>query len=115
MALATILGQVGEQIIHGFIFSDVEQRSTLTPKGDEAGVPKLSQVKRKSRRRQPEALRHGARRKALGPGLHEEAEHIEAVFVGKRAQGGNSNSLFHISNMVEALDHVKCYPACRIN
>jgi hypothetical protein len=35
--------------------------------------------------------------------------------VGKRAQGGNSNSLFHISNMVEALDHVKCYPACRIN
>jgi hypothetical protein len=45
IALATILGQVSKQMIHGFIFSDVEQRSTLTPKGDEASVPKLSQMK----------------------------------------------------------------------
>ena len=45
--------------------------------------------------------RDGAGRQSIRPGFHQQAKHIETVFLRKRGEGGDGKALFHISTNIE--------------
>jgi hypothetical protein len=107
LPLATILGQVGQQSVHGFVRGRIDQRPAFAPECHQAGVLKLVQMKGECRRRQPQPVADLARRQPLGAGLHQKPKHIEPGFLRERRQRNDGFFLFHISSIMELLGRVK--------
>jgi hypothetical protein len=60
-------------------------------------------MKRQRIGREVECFGNLAGRHAFGPGLHKQAEHVEAIVLGERGQGRDGICLFHISTIIESL------------
>src|SRR5579859_6069218 len=83
---ATILGQVGEQLVHRLEVGGVDDRTALAPGGHQAGKTELVEMKRERRRGLAQALADLARGQPGGALLHEQAEDLEAGLLRQRAE-----------------------------
>ena len=86
-ALAAVLGQVAEQRVHGLVAGRVDHRASLATHGDEAGVTQAVEMEGQGVGRELEGAGDPSRRHAVRPGLNQQAEHIEAIVLGKGGQG----------------------------
>jgi hypothetical protein len=93
MALAAILGQVGEKSRHRVEAGRVNHRTALATNGDKAGVTQAIKVERERVRRETKRIgdctaRHSIRTRFLQP------KNVEPVLLGKSSQGRDGRYLF---------------------
>jgi hypothetical protein len=98
---AAILGQVGQQCVHGVEARGVDHRAAVAADRDERGLPQPVEMKRQRVGRQAEPRRHFPGRQALGSRLYQQPVGVEPVVLGERGQGRDGIDLFHISTIIE--------------
>jgi hypothetical protein len=102
-ALATILSEEGHKTIHCLVPRRIDHGAAVAADGDQSG--KAQPIKMKSQRIRGEAKFFGdlSGGHAFGPGLDQETEDFQAVFLSKRGQGRHGIDRFHISTIIELM------------
>ena len=85
---ATVVGEIAEERIHGFVPGRVDHGATVAPDRDKARHAQAVKMERQGIRREVERVGDFPRWHPLRPGLHEEPENVEAIILGERRQGG---------------------------
>jgi hypothetical protein len=108
LALATVLGQIGEQGVHALKFGAVNQLPATRLAADQARVVQGFEVERQGAGRNAQRGGQGAGRQAFCPCHHQGAKGPQALALG---QGGQSVDnlwfrgvlMFHVSIILEIL------------
>ncbi len=85
-AARDFVAHLGDKRVHGLKARRIDDRPALAPRGHKRRRAQLVEMKGQRVWRQIKRRRHFARRHAFGAGLHEKAEHIKAVVLGKGCQ-----------------------------
>ena len=81
-ALATILCEEGQQVVHQGEVRAVDEGAALAPAVHDPCTAELLQVEGEGGARDLQSFRHRTGGQALGSGLNQQAEDIEPSFVG---------------------------------
>lgn len=106
-ALAAVLGEEGDKVVHRFVSRCVNHRTAIAADGDQPGEAQPIEVKCQRVGGEAELFRHLPGRHAFRPCLDEQAEDLQPVFLRQRRQGGDRMHCFHISTNIETFGKVK--------
>jgi hypothetical protein len=108
-ALATILGQVIQEGMHGLEARGIDHRPPIPSHRDKPGLAQAIEVKRQSVWRHVERFRNLSGRQTFRPRLHEQPERVEATPLRERGEGRDGFVLLHISMRIEYRHAVNKY------
>ena len=84
---AAIVGEISDQRVHRLEPGRIDHRAALAAHRDDAGDPQPVEMKGQRVGRETKRFGDGARSHTLEAGLHQQAEHVEAVVLGEGGQG----------------------------
>ena|SRR5690242_1827299 len=106
-ALAAMIGKIRHERIHCLEPRRIDHRAPVAPRHDEARIAQTIEMKGQRVWLQPKAAGDVARRHPVRPGLDQETEYGEAIFLRKRAQDCDCVLFSHISIITETKNTVK--------
>ena len=98
---ATVLGEVGQQLVHGFEPCSVDHVTPFLSGTDESGMCQLLEMERQRRRRDAGDLADFTGSQSGRPGLHKCTECRQARDMTQGGECGRCRFNFHISNNIE--------------
>src|SRR3989344_777834 len=104
-ALAAVLGQVGQQVVHGGKRGAVDQVAALALLAHQARVGQLLEVERQRVGRNAQLLGQPAGREPLLARHHQGAEHPQAHFLGQGGEGSDDIGFLHGSIIQQKLKY----------
>src|SRR5208282_4806778 len=101
--LAAILGEEGEQRVHGVEARGIDHRTAVSAHGDQSRSAQAVEMKSERIRRETKRSGDFARGHPLRSGLYQQTEYVETIVLGERGQSRNGVGVFHTSTNIEIL------------
>ena len=89
IALAAVLGEIGQQAFHRGILGCIDKRAAFPAKRDETRVPELVQMKRERSGWQPQPFADPTSRQPARTCLHKQPKDIKPRVLGECCEGGD--------------------------
>src|ERR1051326_8863557 len=100
-ALATVLGEEGNELVHRLVARRIDHGAAVAADRDQSGKAEPVEMEGQRVEGETELVSHLAGGHALRTGLDQQAEDLQAIVLGKRGQSRNGFWRFHISTNME--------------
>lgn len=103
-ALAAVVSEKSDEFLQDIHPCPVNHEPPLGPGLHQARMAELLEMKRERRRRYRQALRDLPCRQAVRRELHQQAEKLQAGFLGQCPKYSQRAQLFHVFNFIEMIE-----------
>jgi hypothetical protein len=102
-ALAAIFCKEGNEAVHRLVARRINHGAAIAADGDQSSEAQPVEMECQGVRREAELFSHLPCRHAFRPGLDQQTEDFQTVFLRKRGQGRHGIYRFHISTSIELI------------